>query len=792
MKQFFKSMLAIMAAFLCGYQANATGWPANYQGVMLQGFYWDSYDDTAWANLESQADELSQYFTLIWVPNSAKAATNPGMGYDPVYWFTNHNTKFGTEAQLRSMIKAYKAKGVGIIADVVINHRSGVSNWTNFPTEQWNGQTWKIGLDGICRDDEVNQQSGQAHGTGAADTGEGYGSSRDLDHTNANVQANCKAYVNFLLNDLGYAGVRYDYCKGYDPKYTKMYNQANNVRFSVGEYWDGSYDALADWINGTGKESAAFDFAFKYAVNKAFSSGNMSELVWKANGTTDQPAGLIHFGYPQYAVTFIDNHDTYRDGNKFTGNVPAANAFMICSPGTPCVFLPHYKGYKKEIQAMIAVRNACGITNTSSVRVLKAASNCYMAEVTGAKGKLVVKIGSAMESPSGYTNSDIKASGKDYCIWSKVGVNPNPNPDPDPDPTPGDGVTVYWDNTAKGWATPHVHYWGNTESDWPGVAMTKYKGNIWKYTCPEGTTGCIFNAGDGDASKTDDFTAVNNHVYTAAGDQGEYSDNPNPNPNPTTVTIKGDYNLAYSGTKEKVYFWPVESPAWPGAKMSEAKGSDGKTYKVYKVPEGTTGVIFATTGDSDKTGDLTYTGEYVMNDGGATATKVVFENGDNPGPDPQPGKNLYLVGKFNDWAEADANYKFTYANGVYTLAMTALDGEFKIMGDTWKTANFGGQGDPGATVAEPVDAVIGENTLWSGSDCNLVADNFTEVTLSFAWDGTAASGILTITKGISSITDIEAAEAEAVYYNLQGVRVAEPTSGIYIKVAAGKATKVAF
>lgn len=53
--------------------ADATGWPAGYQGVMLQGFYWDSYEATSWAKLEKSADELSKYFKLIWIPNSAKA-----------------------------------------------------------------------------------------------------------------------------------------------------------------------------------------------------------------------------------------------------------------------------------------------------------------------------------------------------------------------------------------------------------------------------------------------------------------------------------------------------------------------------------------------------------------------------------------------------------------------------------------------------------------------------------------------------------------------------------------------
>ena len=117
---------------------------------MLQGFYWDSYKDTKWTNLESQADELSQSFKLIWVPNSGNCGNSNNMGYMPQYWFTNHNSSFGTEAELRSMINTFKEKGTGIIADVVINHRNGVTNWTDFPAEEWNGKTWHIGTDGIC------------------------------------------------------------------------------------------------------------------------------------------------------------------------------------------------------------------------------------------------------------------------------------------------------------------------------------------------------------------------------------------------------------------------------------------------------------------------------------------------------------------------------------------------------------------------------------------------------------------------------------------------------------------
>lgn len=517
MKRIFPRALVLAAAAVLAPAMTdaAPGWPANYEGVMLQGFYWDSYTDTKWTNLESQADELAENFSLIWVPNSAKSASGY-MGYDPVYWFTNHNTRFGTETELRKMIQTFKAKGVGIIEDVVINHRSGKSNWTDFPAETWNGKTWHIGVDGICSTDEVRNAAGQAKPTGAPDTGEDFDGSRDLDHTNANVQENCKAYCKFLLEDMGYAGFRYDMVKGYAGRYVGMYNEYSAPEFSVGEYWDGNYDAVKTWIEATGKRSAAFDFPFKYAVNEAFASGDMTKLVWKANGTTDQPAGMIHFAYPQYAVTFIDNHDTARDGSKFTGNVLAANAFMLSCPGTPCVFLSHWKANKAAISAMIAARKLAGVHNLSSVKVLKTSRDCYMAEVSGSKGTLAVKIGPSMDSPAGYTSSDIKATGTDYCIWVKTSGAVTP-----PQPPVGDAFTVYFSND-KNWPTPHIHYWGASESTWPGVEMTK-DGNVWKYTVPAGTTGFLFNAGDGDATKTADMTAAKDHLYSTAGDQGLYS-----------------------------------------------------------------------------------------------------------------------------------------------------------------------------------------------------------------------------------------------------------------------------
>ena len=138
-----KRISATLISFIFPLLMMAQGWPANYPGVMLQGFYWDSYSATQWTNLQSQADELSQYFSLVWIPQSAYCG-GQSMGYDDLYWFSNYNSSFGTENELRSLITTFKNKGIGTIADVVINHRKTLTSWTDFPSETYKGTEYQL------------------------------------------------------------------------------------------------------------------------------------------------------------------------------------------------------------------------------------------------------------------------------------------------------------------------------------------------------------------------------------------------------------------------------------------------------------------------------------------------------------------------------------------------------------------------------------------------------------------------------------------------------------------------
>lgn len=398
----------------------AQGWPANYDGVMLQGFYWDSYNDTKWTNLTSQADELSKYFNLIWVPQSGWCNSTTDMGYYPRYWF-NQNSAFGTEQELRTMISTFKAKGTGIIADVVVNHKNGVYQWCDFANETVKGKntgktysvTWdNTGYTQICNNDEANTATkSEAKGKikGAADTGLGDTGCRDLDHTNPTTQQNIKTYEDFLLNEMGYTGFRYDFVKGYDPKYIKMYNEASKPKFSVGEYWQGSVTAskkddhpfggVKDWVEATDKTSAAFDFPMKYLIKGAFNDGNWKLLA--TNYTTSTLVGIE----PQYAVTFIDNHDTgepHNNPDPLRANVEAANAYILALPGTPCIWISHWKPYKYTIKKCILARKIAGVTNTSSIIKSEGQDNGYVLIVKGNNGNVMLLLGSPTYDTTGY------------------------------------------------------------------------------------------------------------------------------------------------------------------------------------------------------------------------------------------------------------------------------------------------------------------------------------------------------------------------------------------------------
>ena len=393
MKRFYTSLLGLLMTISLA-AADVQGWPANYGGVMLQGFYWDSFTDTQWANLESQADELASYFNLIWIPQSGKCLeTYNTMGYTPYYYF-NQNSSFGTEAQLRSMINTFKAKGLGTIADVVVNHHN-TNGWWSFPAETYKGVTYQFKTTDIVANDDGGGAATQAKKDGITlssnnDEGEGWGGMRDLDHKSSNVQTIVMAYVKYLVDDLGYTGFRYDMVKGFSGTHVADYNNHAGVEYSVGECWDGT-TTIRNWIDATKVNgwptSAAFDFQFRYVVRNAANGNNWLRLGQQnGNNWPLMSDDYDNGNYRRWAITFVENHDTERrskaEQDPLKKDTLAANAYMLAMPGTPCVFLKHWQDCKQDIKSMIDVRKVAGI-HSQSVYAKVASNNFYYAVKTG-------------------------------------------------------------------------------------------------------------------------------------------------------------------------------------------------------------------------------------------------------------------------------------------------------------------------------------------------------------------------------------------------------------------------
>ena len=115
--------------------------PAESEDVMLQGFYWDSQKETGWTQLTECADELAKNFTVVWLPPSASAegggaVGGNNVGYHPRQW-NNQTSCWGTADDLKTLISTLHSKGVKVLADIVINHRAGDTDWGNFTADDF-------------------------------------------------------------------------------------------------------------------------------------------------------------------------------------------------------------------------------------------------------------------------------------------------------------------------------------------------------------------------------------------------------------------------------------------------------------------------------------------------------------------------------------------------------------------------------------------------------------------------------------------------------------------------------
>ena len=145
----------------------------------------------------------------------------------------------------------------------------------------------------------------------------------------------------------------------------------------------------------------------------------------------------------------------------------------------------------------------------------------------------------------------------------------------------------------------------------------------------------------------------------------------------------------------------------------------------------------------------------------------------------------YFLGDFNEYA---FDHEMTeIGTDLYQVKNIALPeaGEFKITTTGWGEQYGSPTEAPAEITSENLSAVLGVVGSTNACPFTLEAGSY-----DITWDYST----LTVTfakAGQGAVATIDVENAPAVYYNLQGVRVANPQNGMFVKVTGKKAVKVA-
>ncbi len=329
-------------------------------GVLLQAFYWDcpaheGQDGTWWTFVTDRIADLQRAgFTALWLPPVSKAASITSMGYDPydfydlgdIYQKGRAKTWFGNQAELQTLIDTAHHHHMQVYADLVLDHNSGgdatevnpvdgSTRWTRFtPGSGKFPRTWE------CFHPSPYETFDEMT----------FGDMPDLCHRNPYVYTEIIKLAQWMVEQIGFDGFRFDFVKGYGPWMIKAIAEMRFLNkaeqgfkpFSVGECWDNER-TVDDWLAAVNafmdNPILAFDFPLRYRLKDLCDTYGFSLRTLAQGGT------IVHDS-PTQAVTFVDNHDTTQDGaHAVIQDKLLAYAFILTHEGYPSVFWLDYFNY---------------------------------------------------------------------------------------------------------------------------------------------------------------------------------------------------------------------------------------------------------------------------------------------------------------------------------------------------------------------------------------------------------------------------------------------------------------
>lgn len=638
-RNFLALMLAMSSAGML--VAADYGLPASIQeGNILHCFDWTM------AEVKAELPAIAEAgFGAVQLSPLQRPDAGPGSPWHDLYRpydIAFKSSRMGSADDLKALCEEAATYGIKIIVDVVANH---VDKTAGYHDTWWdsNGRVrWNGGINYGDRTSITHNQLGD------------YG---DINSEDAEVIARAKAYVQ-QLHDLGVKGIRWDAAKhiALPSENCGFWTAVTSV--------EGMYH-YGEILDSPGPDASIIK---EYTTFMSVTDNKYSNGAARDNGGIPFGYGgdhTVNQGCPDTRMVYwAESHDTYANGewsqNVSQSVIDRAYASFACRNGATALYLarPNTTGFNnikvgkgstaftgKAVAEVNKFRNAmvgrpdwCEVGSNTFTVTRKGGGAVVVCKTSGS---VSVKNGGEYCPAGTYTD---RVSGNKFTVTSSTisgtvgstGIavlysdgTPSPDPDPDPDPEP-ETVTIYYDNSNTSWANVNIHYWSSPSTSWPGVAMTKVEGNIWKYTFPRdpsGLQGFLFCDGlkSGDNGQTGDISGapVNGHLYKGVGGpKGK-------------VTDEGVYEAG---------------PVKPVVKADPASGKRfAETLKVTLTVEPATAIHYTLDGTTPDATSTTYSQPIELTETTTITTYVANEAGSNvqtftytraEAPQPQPGNSL--------------------------------------------------------------------------------------------------------------------------------------------------------
>lgn len=371
--------------------------------TLMQYFEWYLPADAKhWQRLVDDIDTLKKLgVNKVWMPPAFKGTGLEDVGYGVYDLFDLGEfdqkgtipTKYGTKEEYLQATKALNEAGIMPIADVVLNHKANgdekerfkvlkmnqtnrqeaisepydIEAWTHFNFtgrhKQYDDFEWHwyhfSGMDYDALHNETGLYMVMGDNKGWADQetvdeengNYDYLMFNDVDFRHPEVVENLKKWVAWFLETSQVGGFRLDAVKHIDSEFMSDFIRfvRENLKedlYVFGEYWKDDTDDKMDYLGDVDFQFDLVDVGLHMNFYQASQEGQNFDLSQILEGSLMKTK-------PEFAVTFVDNHDSQR-GQSLESTVEewfkplAYSIIMLRQEGKPCLFYGDYYGIEGD------------------------------------------------------------------------------------------------------------------------------------------------------------------------------------------------------------------------------------------------------------------------------------------------------------------------------------------------------------------------------------------------------------------------------------------------------------